>query len=467
MATDHSNEVFIKRAADYDRDLIRAAVTEGMRALDYRPAGKVFVKPNAVVAHKKELIGEHGCTHRAVVGAALAAIAAEPAVSRIDVGEKSGVGFPTRMCYHFAGYYDEVADIGARTGKPVELFCIEEEPRDPVFIGGAVHDVLRVARKMARSDTKVYLPKLKCHCVTNLTGAIKLNVGICTEDERSIRHDFMLNEKIVDLLSAGMPDFIVEDAIAVGVGNEGFPIYRKLGLILMGRNPVAVDLVGARLLGFTPEQIPYLAGAIRRGYPPGSLDDVTISGDLHSIADLDEAAKAIQPYDDEYFRWQDINREFDRLKSPLRFVHGPYNDTGKLCQTGCVMGMKMFFAAFEYYTKAGPAALAKAHPATFIIGTPREEVDCRGGNAYLIGSCTRPRLTNAAKVKKVDKCFVTVSDMMIRFGMGLGMPAPLTDPAYILPIVRAMAGASARKMAKGRYLQDVGFFLSRRLDKRI
>ncbi len=64
---------------------------------------------------------------------------------------------------------------------------MDEERRDPVFIGGMVHDNLRVSRNMARADTKVYLPKLKCHCVSNMTGAVKLNIGICSDDERSIR----------------------------------------------------------------------------------------------------------------------------------------------------------------------------------------------------------------------------------------------------------------------------------------
>jgi Domain of unknown function (DUF362) len=36
----------------------------------------------------------------------------------------------------------------------------------------------------------VYLPKLKCHCVSTMTGAVKLNIGICSDDERAIRYDF-------------------------------------------------------------------------------------------------------------------------------------------------------------------------------------------------------------------------------------------------------------------------------------
>jgi hypothetical protein len=43
-------------------------------------------------------------------------------------------------------------------------------------VGGVVHDRLRVERKTARADSKVYLPKLECHNITNMTGAVKLSV---------------------------------------------------------------------------------------------------------------------------------------------------------------------------------------------------------------------------------------------------------------------------------------------------
>jgi hypothetical protein len=265
----------------------------------------------------------------------------------------------------------------------------------------------------------------------------------------------------------GRPDFTIMDAIDVGVGNEGFPIYRRLGLAVMGRNPIAVDLVGARLLGLATAEVPYLQRAIERGYRPAGLAEVGIAGDLQSLDDLDQAAKAIQPYDDEFYRWQDVSKELERLHCPIRFFQGPYGDGGELCKTGCVMGLKMFLAAFEYYTGAGPAAFASARPAVIVIGRPEEEIDVRGGDALLFGSCARPKLRNARKVIKIDRCFTTVSDMMIRCGGRLGMPVLTSNPKYILPIVQAMMGAAARKLVKGRYAQDIGYFIAKRLDKRI
>ena len=106
------------------------------------------------------------------------------------------------------------------------------------------------------------------------------------------------------------------------------PTPRRLGLIIMGRNPLAVDLVGARLLGFNLEDVPYLKKAVERGYLPARLKDVKLMGDLTSIAGLDSQAQRVQPYDDEFYRWHDVEKELKRLKSPLRFYWGHSSQTG-------------------------------------------------------------------------------------------------------------------------------------------
>ena len=118
---------------------------------------------------------------------------------------------------------------------------------------------------------------------------------------------------------------IFRDAIDVGIGNEAFPTVRKLGLVLMGTNPISVDMLAARLLGYSLEDVPYLALAVKRSYAPASLDDVTIHSDLnHSLDEIDKRAHRILPYDDEYTRWQDVSKELKRMNSPMRFVWGPY-----------------------------------------------------------------------------------------------------------------------------------------------
>ena len=461
-----TNRVIVKQCETYDRNLIQRIVKEGMDQLGYRPSGNVFVKPNVVFAYKTDKLGRHAFTHPDVVGASLNALSQSSGIHRIDMGENAAVGNPTRLCFKHAGYYDMIKQVRKEANIPVNLFCMDEVLRKSVFIGGTVHDNLRISRQMALADSKVYLPKLKCHCVSQMTASVKLNIGICSDDERSIRHDFMLNEKIVDLLSAGWPDFIVMDAIDVGVGNEAFPDVRNLGLILMGDNPIAVDLVAARLLGYDLDDIPYLKLAVERGYTPVSLDDVTIEGDLSSISDLDERAKRIMPYNDAYTQWQDVEKELKRMNSPMRFIWGPYkNGSDDKCLTGCVMGIKMFFGLLEQY--AGAEAFAHADPVVIVIGKCSQEIDAKGAEAFVIGSCAHANIINAKKVIHIDKCFTTASDMLLKISHRMGIRSPMRDPAFMLPYSAAVLKASLKKIVNLRYFQDFGHFASKNLIRRV
>ena len=466
MSSNAEPRVRIVECEHYDRETIRQLVYEGMGKLDFRPRGKVFVKPNVVFASDPEVFGEHAYTNPSLVGGALSALAQPTDVDRIDLGENCGIGFPTRFCFKMAGYYDVVDGVRSGARCPVGIYCIDEDRRDTVFVGGNVHDTLRLSRKMARADSKVYLPKLKCHCVSTMTGAVKLNIGICSDDERAIRHDFRLNEKIVDLLAVGWPDFIVMDAVEVGVGNEAFPTPRKLGLLLMGTNPIAIDLVGARLLGYNLEDVPYLKLAVERGYAPSSLEDVTLEGDVSTLDELDERAKRLLPYDWEYTAWQDIPANLDRLCSPMRFYFGPYgNNSDELCLTGCVMALKMFLATYERY--AGPEAFAAAKAVVFVVGQVDEEIDARGEEVILIGSCAKANVRNAGKVTHIDKCFTTASDLTFAIGQRLGMPAPLADARLSLPLATNLVRASVRKLINRRYAQDIAHFVKSTLVRKI
>lgn len=458
--------VLVRKCETYDRDRIREIVADGMKTLDFRPTGDLFVKPNVVYSSKNGKYGSTAYTHPAAVGGTLLALSHQPDVRRIDMGEKTAIGYPTRLSFKYAGYYEEIRSVRKQARTPVNLFCIDEDLRDRVFIGGLVHDTLRIARKMARADTRVYLPKLKCHCVSSMTGAVKLNIGICSDDERAIRHDFMLNDKIVDLLTAGTPDFIVMDAIDVGVGNEAFPTPRRLGLILMGTNPMAVDLVGARLLGYDRKDVPYLQRAVERGYAPAHIGDIRIMGDLTSIDDIDRAAKRIQPYDAEFYKWQDISAELARMQSPIRFYWGYTGKQEKSkCLTGCMMGAKMYFAFLE--TFAGEAAFKAARPVVMVIGQVDEPIDANGQEAFLIGSCARASIRHAKKITRIDNCFTTAVDLAQTIRGRLGMPAPILTPSEILPLVYNAFIASLNKIIRRRYFQDMGYFLKRGLQKRI
>lgn len=176
--------------------------------------------------------------------------------------------------------------------------------------------------------------------------------------------------------------------------------------------------------------VPYLQAAVERGYGPSRIDQITLAGDLQSVADLDEQARRLLPYDDTYTRWQDVGRELERLKSPMRLYWGSYHaGNGHKCLTGCVMGLKMFLGGIERF--AGAEAFAGARPVTFVIGRCEDTIDARGEDVFLLGSCARADITNARKVTHLDKCFTTAGDMNLAIGHKLGMSAVNRDPTFL------------------------------------
>ena len=111
------------------------------------------------------------------------------------------------------------------------------------------HKTMLVAKSLHEAQFKIWMPKLKYHIVTDITNALKLNIGILTHRERFLYHDDRLLEKIVDMLEIGYPDLIVTDAITCGLGFESSPA------VPPGRHhverPGGIDAVVA-ILGYEP-----------------------------------------------------------------------------------------------------------------------------------------------------------------------------------------------------------------------
>jgi hypothetical protein len=102
-----------------------------------------------------------------------------------------------------------------------------------------------------------------------------------------------------------------------------------------------------------------------------------------------------------------------------------------------------------------------------VIGKIEEEIDAGGADAFLVGSCADAKLKNAGNVVHIDKCFTTAADMSMRFGGKLGVRSPMRDPKFVLPLARGMLGAAARKCVHLRYPQDIAYFVTRKLERRL
>ena len=129
----------------------------------------------------------------------------------------------------------------------------------------------------------VHLPTMKCHIYTTITGSMKNAFGGLLNTRRHYTHS-VIHETLVDLLliqkeiHSGI--FTVMDGTICGDGagpRTMIPVSK--GLILAGSDPVAIDAVSARIMGFDPMKIGYIRMAHEDGLGTGRIEDIEIKGE--------------------------------------------------------------------------------------------------------------------------------------------------------------------------------------------
>ena len=112
------------------------------------------------------------------------------------------------------------------------------------------------------------MPKLKTHHWAGITCSMKNLFGVVPGAvygwPKNLLHFRGIDESILDLVATVRPHLAIVDGV-VGMEGDG-PIMgtpKAAGVILMGRDVVAVDASAARVMGLRPERVRYLAEAAR------------------------------------------------------------------------------------------------------------------------------------------------------------------------------------------------------------
>ncbi|MFZ2147656.1 MAG: DUF362 domain-containing protein [Sedimentisphaerales bacterium] len=398
--------VIVRRCETYDASIIEEIIREGIEELKENPSGKILIKPNVVCSTP---VVQSAHTHTSVVEATVNALRRMKAGDEISIGESGGMAIPTRLFFHHAGY----SRMARRLGVPLRDFNEERWAR--VRLTRAKwHKTVFVAKSLYEANYKIWVPKLKFHNACQITNAIKLNVGILTHKERMLYHDDRLEEKIVDLLEVGYPNLIVSDAIEIGHGSEFAPYPYHLGAILIANDPLAIDMVAARILNYQPEDVGYLGEARDRGY--GTLDwrDIEIKGDV-SIDELSDKTRKIEtPYS--------VNWDVQKVKSPVKFYPGINPESGRRCVGGCLNALAGSLATSELYY---PGLVAGLESMGIVIGYYKGDVVHPGEKVALIGSCAgvEGKLV-AGKIIRIKGCPVKGMDQAAFLFPRLGIRTP-------------------------------------------
>ena len=190
--------------------------------------------------------------------------------------------------------------------------------------------------KMFIGKSVIHLPTVKTHGHSTTTGAIKNAFGGLLKEVRHYAHTY-IHEVLVDLLimqkelHPGM--FCIMDGPVCGDGAGPRTMEPKVkNVILASPDPVAIDSISARLMGFDPMSIPYVRMCHERGLGTGNPQEIEVVGDdISGINFKFKTKKSIVIWGDQMIR-KGFLKPFEKLllKTPLvvwaPFASNVYHD---------------------------------------------------------------------------------------------------------------------------------------------
>jgi len=178
---------------------------------------------------------------------------------------------PARLSFPRSGIQQAAEKAGA------EVIFLDERKFRKMSLNGKVLKEWEVYQDVVEADRLINVPIAKNHNLCLATLGMKNLMGILGGARNRLHQD--LGGTLVDLAAFLKPRLVVLDAIRVltangPVGGNLADVKRKDTLVA-GVDQVAVDAVGATLLGYKPASIVYIAQGSARGL--GAIDFNSLS----------------------------------------------------------------------------------------------------------------------------------------------------------------------------------------------
>jgi uncharacterized protein (DUF362 family) len=239
---------------------------------------KVVVRANACWAVKPD----SGMTaDPRVVEAFMRLIRDETRPREIVVADRSSIGADTAESFEVSGIKAAALRGGADRVLPLEQDTrVKVEVPDPMVLFRPVY----LPKTMLDADVLIYLPKMKVHKLTLISLAMKMNQGSLDWYDAIRNHRADMHQKMVDMLKLLRPHLSIVDALWPMQGQgPGSPypedLIKNFNVIVAGKDPVAVDTVGATLMGFEAKHdVPMLRAAEMKGMGVATLNDIDVYG---------------------------------------------------------------------------------------------------------------------------------------------------------------------------------------------
>ena len=260
--------VFVARNQRYDGPLVQT-IRDGLVATGLEPAAlrgrRVLLKPNLVEPIRT---APQMTTHPAVVVAAAEVFLGWGA--EVIVGEAPGHLRDTELALVESGLGEALDDARLRFADMnyQQVAWTENRGRASRLAG------FYFPQAVAEADLIVSLPKLKTHHWVGMTCSMKNLYGTLPGIKygwpKNVLHHAGIPESVIDINASLPPTVAIVDGITCMEGDG--PILgtaKPLGIVVVGTVPASVDATCARIMGFDPLKVTYLALAADRLGPVG------------------------------------------------------------------------------------------------------------------------------------------------------------------------------------------------------
>jgi uncharacterized protein (DUF362 family) len=244
--------------------------------LDINAGDVVVIKPNA----KNPAPPGYGIITDPRVVEAVINLSFQLGAKKVKIAE--GAAYPSGAYNTFAAFEAiGITEIAKRWN--VELVDLNSyDSIDIDVTGGLVLDWVRVGKSVIEADVVINVPVLKTHKATLISACVKnIGVGCATREEKKRLHRLGIDEGLVDVYSVVPTTYhLVDGIVALEGDGPNLPPgkSRPLGLLIAGKDGVAVDTVCTKIMGFDPADVKHLQLAKQQGLGIMDLEEITIKG---------------------------------------------------------------------------------------------------------------------------------------------------------------------------------------------
>lgn len=278
------DKIAVTACPDYGEQTVIEAVERQFSLLGLDsligPGKRVLIKPNLIGKRAPE---QAATTHPMVVRGVIRALKKRGAEEIVIADSNGGVYTPSllRSIYDGTGMTSAAQAEGARLNFDTSFETVS-------FPQGRRCRQFSIIKPVLEADVIINVAKLKTHAMTALSGACKNLFGCVPglqKPELHCRfpHRPEFGEMLTDLCALVAPAVSLVDGVIAMEGNGptgGSP--RKVGCLIGGENPHAVDLALCAVTGLDPRSVPTLESALNRGLAPAFLQELELAGDsLH------------------------------------------------------------------------------------------------------------------------------------------------------------------------------------------